>query len=59
MARNNNEDIGKFARHPLRTMGGAFAAGATWGAGMMMAKHRREKSPLQKFMDRIASKMPD
>lgn len=53
MARNRGEDIGKFARHPLRTMGGSLMAGAAIGAGMMAAKHQREKSPMQKLIDRM------
>jgi hypothetical protein len=58
MANNESNDIGRFARHPLRTMGGAMMMGAGLGAGIMAAKNHRNKTPLQKFMDRINDKMP-
>jgi hypothetical protein len=53
MAQNQSDDMGKFARHPLRTMGGSMLMGASFGAGMMAAKNRRNKSMVQKFMDRM------
>jgi hypothetical protein len=57
MAINQSDDIGRFARHPLRTMGAAFLVGSTMGAGMMAAKKHREKTPAQKFLDRLNSGM--
>jgi uncharacterized membrane protein YidH (DUF202 family) len=54
MANNDqSEDIGKYARHPRRTAGGAMLIGTAVGAGMMAAKNRRNKSMMQKFMDRM------
>jgi hypothetical protein len=53
MVDNQSEDIGKFARHPLRTMGGALMLGAAVGASAMATKNSRAKTPMQKFMDRI------
>jgi hypothetical protein len=59
MASNNeSNDVGKFARHPLRTMSGALIAGTGLGAGLMHAKHQRNKSSLQKFIDRFGDKIP-
>jgi hypothetical protein len=57
MENNQSDDIGKLARHPLRTMGAAFLVGSTMGAGMMAAKKRREKTPVQKLLDRLNTGM--
>jgi hypothetical protein len=48
-----SEDIGKYARHPKRTAAGAMLIGSAIGAGMMMKKNSRAKTPMQKFMDRM------
>jgi hypothetical protein len=52
-ATNNNDDIGKYARHPRRTAAGAMIIGTALGAGMMAAKKQAEKTPMQKMMDRF------
>jgi hypothetical protein len=58
MANNSeNSDGGKFARHPLRTMGGSLILGAGIGAGMMAAKHQQNKSALQKIINHLGDKM--
>jgi hypothetical protein len=54
MADNQSEDIGKFARHPLRTMGGAMMIGAAMGASLMAAKNQQSKTPMQKFMEKMS-----
>jgi formate/nitrite transporter FocA (FNT family) len=54
MADNQREDIGKFARHPLRTMGGAMMVGAAMGASLMAAKNHQSKTPMQKFMEKMS-----
>jgi hypothetical protein len=47
------EDLGKYARHPLRTAGTAFLVGI--GAGMMASKARKHnRSALQKFFDQLS-----
>jgi hypothetical protein len=56
MAKEQNDDIGMFARHPLRTMAGAMMVGASLGSGMMAAKNHRYKTPMQKFFDRMNTK---
>jgi hypothetical protein len=48
-----SEDIGRYARHPRRTAAGAMLIGSAIGAGMMMKKNSRAKTPMQKFMDRM------
>jgi hypothetical protein len=48
---DDTEAMGTMSRHPLRTSGGAFLIGL--GAGMMAAKMRKQKTPLQKFMDQL------
>lgn len=54
MADNNQiEDIGKYARHPLRTMGMGFIVGTALGASMMAAKKNQEKNIVDKILDRI------
>jgi hypothetical protein len=50
------EDMGKYARHPRRTAGAAFLMGTALGAGMMVGKMKRNKTPFQKFMDRLSDK---
>lgn len=55
MADNNqSEDIGKYARHPLRTMGMGFIIGSAVGASMMAAKKNQEKNIVDKFLDRLS-----
>lgn len=54
MAANKSEDIGKFARHPLRTMGGAMLVGTAFGMSLMAAKNHAAKTPMQKFMERMS-----
>jgi hypothetical protein len=56
MAKEQNDDIGMFARHPLRTMAGAMMVGASLGSGMMAAKNHRNKTPMQKLFDRMNTK---
>ena len=41
MEDNQVEDIGRYARHPLRTAGGAFLIGM--GLSMMMSRFRGDK----------------
>jgi hypothetical protein len=53
MADNQSSDIGSLARHPLRTMGGAALIGTALGMSLMSAKNRRDKTPMQKFMDKL------
>jgi len=55
MMNNQDEDvdIGKYARHPRRTAGGAFIIGSMIGASLMAAKKMRQKTAMQKFMDRM------
>lgn len=53
MSNEKSSDIGRFARHPLRTMGGSMLAGMSVGAGMMAAKHKRARSPMQRIMNRM------
>jgi hypothetical protein len=53
MAEEQNQgtqDIGMFARHPLRTMGGAFLAGAAIGMGTA-GKRRHNRSALRRMLD--------
>jgi hypothetical protein len=56
MADKQNDDIGRYARHPLRTAGSAFLVGTAIGAGLVASKARREhnKNPLKKFMDQVS-----
>lgn len=53
MADNQNEDIGKYARHPLRTMGMGFIIGTALGASMMAAKKNQEKNVVDKIFDKF------
>lgn len=46
----DSQDIGMFARHPLRTMGGAFLAGAAIGMGTA-GKRRHNRSALRRMLD--------
>lgn len=49
---NQTDDIGRYAKHPLRTMGAAFLAGTM--LGMMAAKQQNHnKTSLQKFLDQL------
>lgn len=48
---NQGTDIGMFARHPIRTMGGAFLAGAAIGMGTAASKHRHNRSAFRRMID--------
>lgn len=50
----NNDDIGKYARHPRRTAGSAFLIGTALGASVMAVKKSHEKNALQKLIDQIS-----
>jgi hypothetical protein len=41
------------SRHPMRMHAGSAMVGTAIGAGLMAAKIRREKTPMQKFFDRM------
>lgn len=47
------DSMGRYARHPLRTAGTAFLAGALFGVSMMGARGSQQKSGLQKFIDQL------
>jgi hypothetical protein len=47
------EELGKYARHPLRTAGAAFLAGSVMGLGVMAAKKNQHRGSLQKFLDQL------
>jgi hypothetical protein len=60
MANNQDEPMDKYSkRHPARIASSAFMVGTALGAGLMAAKHQRNKSSVQKLMDRLNSKMPN
>ncbi len=48
-----DKDIGKYAKHPLRTMGGAFLVGTAVGVGVTAAKKHSRRNSLQKFLDQL------
>lgn len=47
------EDMGTMSRHPLRTAGTAFLAGAFVGMSLFGVKKSQEKSSFQKFIDQL------
>lgn len=54
MAEDKTEDIKEMgARHPIRTLGAAFMAGAVVGMGMAKAKKESSKPGWQKFLDKL------
>jgi uncharacterized membrane-anchored protein YhcB (DUF1043 family) len=50
---SNEEDMGKYARHPRRTAGSALLIGTAIGASIMAMKKNREKNSVQKLMDKL------
>jgi hypothetical protein len=58
MVNNQSEDKGAdmrsyAAKHPRRMNASAMMAGMAAGMGLMAAKQQRNKSMMQKFMDRM------
>ena len=53
MEDKQKEQLGKYARHPMRTAGTAFLIGTAVGASMMAGMKDTHKSPIEKIMDRL------
>jgi hypothetical protein len=57
MPDNQNNDIGTYAKHPMRSAAGSMMIGTVIGAGLMAAKMRRDKTPAQKFLDQFVDRI--